>query len=270
MRRALAALAALTALPGVTLAASADAAPTYVTRPITLPKHVFAADLGLGLGHVSTRPRDFTGAGINLDGAFAVTERVELGLRAGLRMGDEGKVTQADTYGRTLWTETYGTRFDTFANPEVRVRWAAYAGDVVEVGLDGRVILPVEEDSRAGVMFGVPLAFHIGRSARIDTGPYVTTLFYDRTAWVFSLPGYFWFQVGDRFWLGPMLSVRHFDYGGGGLGSQTRDDLLLGVGFGYQVASAVDLKWMWLFPAINQDRGATNFGAGFGVQIRAE
>jgi hypothetical protein len=235
------------------VAPRADAAPPWADRPITLPNHVFAADVGLGVGHVGTPGRSLTGPGVNLEGAFGVTERVELGLRMGFRMGDDARLTQADAYGRTLWTETYGTATDSFANPEFRVRWMA----------------PVEQNSELGILFGVPLAFHIGGSARIDTGGYLGTFFYDPTAWVFTVPGYFWFQATDRFWLGPMLALRHFEVGNRAI-RVAENDLLLGGGFGYQVASAVDLKWMFFWPRVNQDRGGEQFGAGFGVQLRVE
>lgn len=267
MRRIVLALGVGSALVSPT---AAEAAPPWVDRPITLGRHVFAGDVGLGVGHVGTPNRDFTGPGLNLEGAFGVTERVELGLRTGVRMGDDARLTQADRYGRTLWTETYGTRVDTVANPEFRVRWAAYSGSVVEVGLDGRVVMPFESQSRLGVLFGVPLAFHLGNSARIDLGGYVGTFFYDPTGWVISVPAYFWFQPSDRFWLGPMLAFRHFEQSDNRAFRFVENDLLLGGGFGYQVASAVDLKWMFFWPRINQDRGGSEFGAGFGVQFRIE
>jgi hypothetical protein len=248
---------------------TSDAAPPWVDRGMTLERHVFAGDVGIGIGHTrfdrgplpdATR----TGAGLNLEGAFGITEKVELGLRTGIRIGDDGRFTQADTYGRTLWTETYGTRTSVVANPEVKVRWALYQGDVVEVGLDWRLYLPFETNSRIGGMFGVPLAFHLGRIARIDTGAYLPTLFYDPAIVLVTIPGYFWFQVSDKVWLGPMTSLRHRFTPSGG----DRTDLLFGFGLGIQVASAVDLKTMVLFP--NIDDGTNAFGAGFGVQFRVE
>lgn len=201
-----------------------------------------------------------------MEAAFGITDRVEIGLRTGFRLGDDGRATSADTFARTLWTETYGTRGDVVANPEMRVRWRAYGGRVVEVGLDGRVFLPIEQGSRIGLMFGVPLAFHIGSSVRIDMGVYTPVVFYDNPAAVLSVPGYFWFQVSPKVWLGPMTSLRWVDPGA----ARAHAELLLGFGLGIQVASIVDLKTMILFPQINRDAGARTFGAGFGVQIRIE
>lgn len=245
---------------------AARAAPRYVERPLTLPRLVFAGDAGIGVAHVRFGRSDFTGAGLNLEGAIGITDSVELGLRTGVRLGDDARFLGADAFGRTLFTETYGTGGDTVANPELRVRWAAYSGRVVEVGLDGRLYLPVEEGTRTGVMFGVPLAFHIGEIMRIDLGLYLPVVFSDPVAIVVSVPGYFWFQVSRAVWLGPMVGLRHVDPGGP---ARSRDDLLLGFGLGYQVASAVDLKWMLFAPRVNAGRDELRaFGAGFGVQFR--
>lgn len=235
---------------------------------MTLHRLVFAGDVGLGIGHLRFRRGPLgdlttTGLGMNLEGALGVTERLELGLRTGLRFGNDGRATQADSYGRTLWTETWGVGNQTVANPEFRIRWVAYSGSVAEVGLDGRIFMPVETNTRFGVMFGVPLAFHVADFMRIDTGAYVPIVFYDSTFNGLTIPAYFWFQPSEKLWLGPMLSLRFIDAGRG-----THDgQLLLGFGLGYQVANAVDLKTMILFPRVDDDF-ARAMGAGFGVQFR--
>lgn len=244
----------------------ASAAPRWVDRSITLPRLVFAGDAGIGLAHLRFLREDFTGAGLNLEAALGITESVELGFRTGLRFGDDAKVLRADEFGRTLFTETYGTNNDGVANPEFRVRWAAYSGRVVELGLDGRFYMPVETSSRAGIMLGVPLAFHIADFLRIDTGLYIPLVFTDPTSTAISVPAYFWFQPSNRVWLGPMIGFRHIDPGGP---NGSHDDLLLGFGIGYQVASAVDLKWMVLVPRVNtEDNEPRAYGGGFGVQFR--
>jgi hypothetical protein len=242
----------------------AEAAPPHVYRPMTLPRLVFAGDVGIGVGHSRVPGPDRTGPGLNLEGAFGITDKVELGLRTGIRFGDEARFVGADAYGRTLWTETSGVGTDPVANPEFRVRWTAYRGDVVEVGLDGRMYLPFETGTRMGLMFGVPFAFHVADVLRIDTGFYLPVVFNDPSFNALVVPGYFWFQASDKVWLGPMTSLRSIDPGPGG----RRTDLLLGFGLGVQVASAVDLKTMIFFPRINDEIGTRNFGAGFGVQFR--
>lgn len=248
---------------------NAEAAEPWVDRPITLHRHVFAADVGIGLGHVGYRTFcDFgscTGMGMNLEGAFGVTETVELGLRTGLRFGNGGRATGAAEYGRTLWTETYDSGGAVFANPELRIRWSAYRGSIAEVGLDGRMFLPFEGGSRLGMMFGVPLAFHASDILRIDTGIYFPVIFSDPAIYGVSVPGYFWFQTAHDVWLGPMLALRALGTGGGGHDPH----LLVGFGLGYQAASWVDLKTMFLFPQVD-DGVARQWGVGFGLQLRIE
>jgi hypothetical protein len=257
---------------------SADAAPRWVDRGITLPRHDFAFDVGLGIATARRSPpllpgspfsRAYFGPGMNLEFAFSVIEHLELGFRTGLRFGTAGRNAQADFYGRTLFTETWGTRYDAVANPEFKIRWAAYSGDVFEIGLDGRVFLPIETGSRIGMMFGVPMAFHIGHVVRLDTGVYVPVVFYTPSGNEFSavsFPLNVWIQASHRFWVGPMSSLRFIDYGPPG----REPELLLGAGGGYQVTNAIDLKAMFLFPRINVDEGARDFGLGFGAQFRIE
>jgi hypothetical protein len=237
----------------------ADAAERYIDRPMTLHGGVLALDPGIGIGHL---PRT-TGPGLNLEAAYGITDRLEVGLRTGLRLGDDGKATDADTFGRVLGTETWNVAHDTVANPEARIRWVAYSGSVAEVGIDGRIMLPVEDKSRFGVMFGVPLAFHISDFLRIDTGAYLPIAFYDKTTVALSIPGYFWFQTSDKLWLGPMAALRFYNHGFLDDGAH----LLLGFGMGYQVHPAIDLKWQILFPAADNTFGH-DYGLGFGAQFR--
>jgi hypothetical protein len=261
MRRA---LVALVALVFFLAAAPAQAAEPWVDRAITLPRLVFAGDAGIGLGHFHAGNQDFFGPGINLEGAIGITNSIELGLRTGLRLGDDGQRVGADYYGRTFFLDTWGVGGDAVANPEFHIRWAAYQGRVVEVGLDGRAYLPIETGTEPGLMFGVPLAFHIGSSVRIDTGAYLPLLFYNHTFVVLSVPGYFWFQINEKLWLGPMSEIRFINPNVGA----SHTDLLLGFGLGYQVANAVDLKTWLLLPGINEDNGTQFWGVGFGVQFR--
>lgn len=244
----------------------ASAAPPYVDRAMTLPRHDFAGDVGIGIGH-SRAFGGVTGGGLNLEGAFGITEDVEIRLRTGARFSNDGRYTLADGYGRTLWTETYGSNGSgAFANPEIGVRWRVYSGDVAEIGLDWRLYLPFEGGSRVGGMFGVPFAFHVANFMRIDLGIYLPVLFYDPAFVALTVPAYFWFQVSDKVWLGPMLSGRFRLAPDGG----DRANLLAGFGLGVQVHRAIDLKTMFLFPTLGDEGGARNWGLGFGVQFRIE
>ena len=105
-------VALITVTSAALLAASSHAqAEPFVHRDLTLPGGVWAIDLGLGVGHVD-RPapvEDITGLGFNLEVKGGLTPRLQLGLRTGIRVGIDGRTTQADRYGRTFETETYDT-----------------------------------------------------------------------------------------------------------------------------------------------------------------
>src|SRR5262249_41668680 len=104
----------------LTAAPLARAAGPYVDRAITLPRHDWAFDFGLGIGHVPG-PSSL-GPGFNVEAAFGVTRRVQLGLRTGFRPNNPARGGAADVYGRPFDTETYGTGIDVVANPEFYVR----------------------------------------------------------------------------------------------------------------------------------------------------
>src|SRR5256885_10765794 len=93
------------------LAASSGArAASFIHQPITLPHGEWALDVGLGIGRAD-RPsplEDVTGLGFNLELRGGLTSSVELGVRTGIRVGSDGEFTEADRYGRTFQTETYG------------------------------------------------------------------------------------------------------------------------------------------------------------------
>lgn len=252
----------------VSIASSVEAAPQFVDRTITLPRHDWSFDVGLGIAHHDAPPpfTPPTGVGLNFEFAVSVVRHLELGFRGGVRFGNDGKATRADEAGRLFDRQTFGTLYDTFANPEFRIRGALVHERVVELALEGRAYLPVESGSRFGMMFGMPLMFHIDHSVRLDTGVYVPILFYDPTVTSVSLPLDVWIQATRALWLGPMTGVRFNSFG--------RDyhstDVSLGFGLGYQFSHAFDLKTMFLFPGINHTEGARNFGAGIGIQVRIE
>ena len=239
------------------------AAPPWVSRSTNLPRGDWSFDPGLGLANVDYGPSDAFGAGLNLEAAVGVLPDLELGLRTGIRLGNDGRRLQADEYGRLFDRQTFGTDHDGVANPEVRVRGRVIHGAVVELALEGRAYLPIEDGSRFGMMLGVPLFLHLGSRARIDTGLYVPILFRERTETVLSVPVDLWLQATTRLWLGPMSGVRNYNRSG-------TTDIALGFGLGYQLTPSIDLKTMLLFPGINQREGARHVGAGVGLQLRIE
>ncbi len=85
-----------------------------------MPHGQVAVDIGGGLGHIPD-PDGRTGFGLNLELKAGVGPGLELGIRTGIRADDAGRATQADRYARPFDTETYGTNFDTVANPELHL-----------------------------------------------------------------------------------------------------------------------------------------------------
>ncbi|HEY3593534.1 MAG TPA: hypothetical protein VGL13_06660 [Polyangiaceae bacterium] len=228
------------------------------------PRGNWAFDFGAGVGHVP----GVTGLGLNAEFAVGLTSTLELGAREGFRLNDDGRQTIADDFGRLFDTETFGTGRDDVANPEIHIRDAIARGDAAEVGLEARAYLPIETGTHFGFMFGLPVHFHLGGSARLDTGVYVPVLFDDPTRTVISVPVSLWFQSSPRFWLGP-ISAFHFHNDPGGY-----TQIELGLGLGYQFAHQADFKAQFLFPYVNgspdNGLGAKTYGFGAGIQLRID
>jgi hypothetical protein len=233
------------------------AAEPWVDRAITLPRHDWAFNFGVGVAHVPGT----MAPGFNIEGAYAVTRALELGLRTGVRVNPEARASAADVYGRPFDTETYGTGTDPIANPEFHIRGRIIDAPVFELGLEGRVMTPFSQG--LGLMFGVPMAIHFGRDARLDTGVYVPVLFYDPTRSLVSIPVHLWLQATNRFWLGPMSGVRMQASPGSGT------DVPLGFGFGYSVTQAFDFKAQFLFRDVAHGTADT-WGFGAGIEVRVE
>jgi hypothetical protein len=260
-------LALLATAAAITFARDAGAAPPWVDRRIVLPRHDFSFDAGLSVAHLETPGDDLNGVGLNLEAAFGITERLELGFRTGLRFGDDGRITSADFYARLWDTDTYDVGTETFANPEARLRYAILGGDVVELGLEARMYLPIAENSEFGVAPGLPVAFHLGEIARLDTGVLVPIILSDPdTTTIISIPARLWFQVSQKAWLGPLSGVRVVNDANGNNDTQVP----LGFGFGYQISQAVDLKTQFLFRDVDRNDATDDFGVGAGLQFRIE
>jgi hypothetical protein len=255
----------------------ARAAPPWVDRQLTLPGGDWAFDFGVGVADQTPRGGpSVTGAGLNVEMAVGLTSRVELGVRTGLRFGDvDSRGVHGDQYGRLFDRQYFDGGNDIVANPEVRVRGALVREEVFELGLEGRLIVPVEGND-AGALFGVPMALHLGRRVRLDFGAYTPVIFGSGnpppprgpTAWNVDvdLPIDVWIQVSPRLWLGPMtgFAFRHINRG------DARSDLSLGFGLGYQITHYLDFKTMVLLPYITDQGSGPEFGVGAGVQIRIE
>ncbi|MDP8998921.1 MAG: hypothetical protein M3O46_02295 [Myxococcota bacterium] len=257
------------------VATDAAGAPPWVDRNLTLPSGDWSFDFGLGVGHVPHDPvADRSSAGINAEVVVGVTHRVEIGVRTGMRFGDfTDRSIQADQYGRLFDRQTFGAGGEVFANPELRVRAAPVRTSVAELAIEGRIVLPFAAGTNAALLFGVPLAFHLGARVRLDTGAYLPFIF-GRAGTVFgppatgtffalSLPLDVWIQASPRVWLGPMTGILVEQPGD----QASRADLSLGFGFGYQITHYLDFKTMVLFPTLNYDTRVFGLGAGVGLRI---
>jgi hypothetical protein len=243
----------------LTMATEARAAAPWVDRAITLPGRAWAFNLGLGLAHV---PQSSLAPGFNIEGAVSIAHGVEIGLRTGLRPGNSARAAQADIYGRPFDTRTYGTGVDTVANPEFYIRARLIESQVVELGVEARAYAPFSVGF--GILAGVPLAFHFGHAARLDTGVFVPVLFYDPTRTLVNIPAQLWFQTSNRLWLGPLSGVVIQTTGNNDAAVQ------LGFGLGYSVTSALDFKTWVLFQDVAHGRNNGYWGFGAGLEVRIE
>ena len=242
----------------------ASAAAPWIYRGLTLPRHDVAVGFGLGYGHqnVQAPANDVDGWGLNLEMRAGIAHGFELGFRMGFRLDDGGQATQADRYGRPFDTEYYGTNSDRVANPELRFRWSLARSYAAELGIELRAYLPIETNSRFGMMFGLPIALRAG-PIRFDTGLYVPVIFRDQTETKVSVPLHIWIQAAYNFWLGPLLGLR-VDNPGGHIAYP------LGFGLGWQTSRAVDIRTWFLFPDMNQNAAARTYGIGIALEVRFE
>jgi hypothetical protein len=235
----------------------------FVDQPITLPSSQWALNLGLGMGH-EDQPApldDITGFGVNLELRGGLTPSVQFGVRTGLRLGSEGRLTQADRFGRAFETETYGVGVDSVANPEVSLRVALARTHAAALALEGRVYIPIEDGTELGIMVALPFHLHLGPSARFDSGVYIPVIFTDPRTTVISFPFHFWFQANPDLALGLLTGVRLYRPGGG-------TTVPLGVGINYAISRDTDLRTWLLFPNVKGSDSTKDFGLGLALEAR--
>ena len=269
-------LLTLAAFTSVTKNAAAE---PWIDRPISLPTLHASADLGLGFGQTTTvdsngKTGSSWGSGSNIEAAVGLPILGEVGVRTGLRFGDNGKASHADEYGRLFDKETNSTSAgnDSVANPEIYLRGTLLSLELVEVGLETRFTIPAADGSHFGWTPGVPVRIHLPHMARIDTGVYVPITFGDDTFYNVDIPAALWFQFDDLF-VGPIAGLRFNHIPHGDLtGDDNHADLRLGVGGGYTVAGFIDLKAQLYAASVNHAPGNASWtdtiGFGFGVGIR--
>jgi hypothetical protein len=242
------------------LLAAPAARADFVDRPLVLPRALWALDLGLGIGHINRNPplEDLTGFGFNLELRGGISDSIELGVRTGIRISDEGRITSADVFGRTFETETYHVGSDTIANPEVTLKFALARGEVAAVALEGGILIPVD-GSDVGILVALPLHFHLGPTARFDTGVYVPIVFSDPTQSVVSFPFHLWFEI-DRVALGLLTGVR--------LQNPGPTQVQLGAGLNLALSHETDFRAWLLFPNVRGSGSTNYFGGGVGIELR--
>jgi hypothetical protein len=238
------------------LSRAAYATPRYVDRPITLPgKLSGSVDLGLGYGHLGGGS-GLDGVGFTAEGVLGIKGFLDLGLRIGLRPGRESPFTQADYYGRMFDREAFWlSGVATAANPEFRVRGKILSQGPFEMGIEGRLFMPVSQG--AGLMFGAPFQASLEHTLKIETGVFVPIGFYGSTAVGLNLPLRVNFQLSENGWIGPSTGLRFSSLRG--------QDVSVPIGFGggYSVSRIADIKGELYLPRVND--GLNAFGMGIGV-----
>jgi hypothetical protein len=243
------------------LAAPASAT-SYVNRGLNLRAETF--ELGLGVGVAHSEPIGDTGVGLNLEVGYGFTSNLELRFRTGLRLGSEGRRTDADYWGRPVDSETliWALDSETVANPEVALRLGLNRGGTAELAFDARLYLPI--DGPFGFQLGLPIALHLGR-LRLDTGIFVPIILTDpNTSVHVSVPLHLWIRFDSGAFFGPMTGIYWYDddssyYHSGG------ETIPLGVGAGTSLAYDADLRFWLLFHDVDDLEGWWGFGVGLYV-----
>jgi hypothetical protein len=254
-RRAVVGAAALVFGLGLSSFGARPAAAHFISRGLMLPASTVELGLGLGLGHLDAI--DYTGLGVNMELGYGLSSKLELRFRTGLRFGTEGRVTNADYFGHPVETESYDPGSETLRNPEIGLRVSLVDGGTAELALDARIYLPVDGDF--GLLFGVPIALHLGSRVRLDTGLYIPMILADNKDVDISLPLHLWFRLDGGTFLGPMTGIYFHDGGG--------ESVPFGIGFGTSLAYDADLRFWVLFPDIDDGRADDYFGAGVGLYV---
>jgi hypothetical protein len=108
-----------------------------------------------------------SGEGLDLEEAIGIGHGLEVGARFGARP-DPGRGTRADEVARGPDTETFGTGIDTWANPELRLRWRAIRWTWGEAGVEDRVVLPIRPSPDVTEVLGVWARLHLAHRLRVE------------------------------------------------------------------------------------------------------
>lgn len=264
------------------VSASASAADSWVERPLSLKTGTFNIEAGLGVGQYLSPSGTKIGTASNLEAAVGLPFFGELRVRSGFRFAhtpDPGAkdrnfqttFNNPDYYARLFDHETANYGFGDWANPEISLRGSIVGAEVAAVGLETRVVIPIDSTSGWSVSPGLPVRFRIPKIARIDTGIFAYLPASDDHAnqYIVSVPAQLWFQIDNAF-VGPMTGLRYNRFTStisDATGQSTRTDITAGVGGGYTFAERFDLKAQVYVARINDSDWSKTLGAGVGVGI---
>jgi hypothetical protein len=181
------ALAAL-ALVSAASAVQAQQLPLPLARrPLTLTRNTLRADADLTLAHLQ----------ISLLGGTGSSNALGLSLGAGYGITDDLEV------GATVIPLTLSPDF-AYNAPSVYGTYRFLHGDV-DVGAQLALTLPIDRDFGLGV--GVPVLFHLGEAARLDTGAFLGLTFGDALGKGLTIPIAFTYNLNPNLFLGARTGV---------------------------------------------------------------
>lgn len=178
----------LSALAAVTAATGAQAQPltqlplSYAQRPLTLTRHTLRGDVDLTIAHLQVSvlgtTASSTAVGLALGAGFGITEDLEVGATViPLTLSPDFQYNAPSLYG--MYRFVRGT---------------------VDVGARLTLIMPVDRDF--GLNVGVPVLFHLGDNARLDTGAFLSLNFGDPLGKALSIPVAFTANLNPNLFLG--------------------------------------------------------------------
>lgn len=201
------------ALAALALASAAQAQQLplpLARRPLTLTRNTLRADANLALAHLDISPlgspASSSSLGLALGGAYGITDDLEVGA--------------------TVIPLTLTPDF-AFNAPSVYGVYRFVRG-AVDVGAQLALTLPIDREFGLGV--GVPVLFHLGETARLDTGAFLGLTFGDPLGKGLTVPIAFTFNLNDHLFVGARTGILLPDF--------DAFAMPLGLSVGYTLAAA--------------------------------
>lgn len=212
----LAAMIGLTLVTGEAAAQEAAYPLRLALRPMTVPQRTIRGDAAFLLSRFDSCRGGIcigaTSTGLALGGAYGILNELEVGA----------------TLLPLQLTETFR-----YSNPSIYGRYRFFRSDLVQVGADLRLVIPVQERSSAILSVGVPVWFFVNQVLQIQTGlTYLAVLSQPEISHGLSIPAVFVINATDALHLGVSTGLS--------LPVQRTDGLSMPLGFevGYAFAGA--------------------------------